>query len=122
MEPIVYIKIKIIQLYANISILILYINIYNDASIKIKTDTVYPRKYSNGLYDKDYLYKFTNGILINAYINPAVNASSSIPLIQIYKTTDTEWVIRTILVYTSDINGSIADSNGMNVSIIIYYI
>lgn len=102
--------------------MILYINIYNDASINIKTDTVYPRKYSNGLYDNDYLYKFTNGILINAYINPAVNASSSIPLIQIYKTTDTEWVIRTILVYTSDINGSTADSNGMNVSIIIYYI
>lgn len=68
------------------------------------------------------MYKFTDGILLNAYISPNWSASLAVPLIQIFKTTDTEWVIRTVHVFKSENNGTIAASNGNNVPIIIYYI
>lgn len=48
--------------------------------------------------------------------------NQSIPLIQIYKDTDTKWIIKVIRVYTSEINGSTADSAGYNTKITIYYI
>ena len=47
---------------------------------------------------------------------------SIIPLIQIYRNTDTEWIIRAIIVYRSELNGDVATSNGYNTKIAIYYI
>ena len=48
--------------------------------------------------------------------------SSIIPLIQIYRNTDTEWIIRAIKVYRSELNGDIADKDGIYIKIAIYYI
>ena len=45
-----------------------------------------------------------------------------IPLIQIYRNTDTEWIIRAIRVYKSETNGDVATSNGYNINLTIYYI
>ena len=50
------------------------------------------------------------------------NLNGVIPLIQIYKNTDTEWIIRAILVYTSESNGNTANGIGLNTKITIYYI
>ena len=51
-----------------------------------------------------------------------IDSSQSIPLIQIYKNTDTEWIIKVIKVYKSETNGSTANSNGIYTKITIYYI
>ena len=51
-----------------------------------------------------------------------ISYGSIIPLIQIYKNTDTEWIIKVILVYTSESNGSTASGIGINTKITIYYI
>ena len=51
-----------------------------------------------------------------------IDGISSIPLIQIYKNTDTEWIIRVIRVYTSESSGNTASSIGLNTKITIYYI
>lgn len=50
------------------------------------------------------------------------NPYIDIPLIQIYKNTDTEWIIKVIEVYISEVNGSTATSIGLNTKITIYYI
>ena len=69
----------------------------------------------------DYYYTFTKGILINACMW-RIDGISSSPLIQIYKNTDTEWIIRVIRVYTSESSGNTASSIGLNTKITIYYI
>ena len=50
------------------------------------------------------------------------NLQYTIPLIQIYKNTDTEWIIKVIQVYTSESNGDTANDDGLNTKITIYYI
>lgn len=75
---------------------------------------------SNG--NDDYYYIFTKGILINACMWRINNLQHTIPLIQICKNTDTEWIIKVIKVYTSEFNGSTASSFGFNTKITIYYI
>ena len=50
------------------------------------------------------------------------NLTGSIPLIQIYRNTDTEWIIRAIKVYRSEFNGDTASSDGIYTKITIYYI
>lgn len=50
------------------------------------------------------------------------NLQRTIPLIQIYKNTDTEWIIKVIQVYTTEFNGDTANSNGIYTKIAIYYI
>ena len=80
---------------------------------------MYPK--NDGYNTSDYYYTFTKGILINACMWKIDN-SYGIPLIQIYKNTDTEWIIKVISVYTSEFNGSTANSNGIYTKIAIYYI
>lgn len=82
---------------------------------------MYPKGYEYYFNNYTYYYTFTNGILINACMWK-IDSSQSIPLIQIYKNTDTEWIIKVISVYTSEINGSTASSIGRNTKITIYYI
>ena len=48
--------------------------------------------------------------------------NSIIPLIQIYRNTDTEWIIRAIIVYKSETNGHVATNDGYYTKIAIYYI
>lgn len=50
------------------------------------------------------------------------NLQYTIPLIQIYKNTDTVWIIKVIRVYTTETNGDTADSFGIYTKITIYYI
>ena len=50
------------------------------------------------------------------------NLQGVIPLIQIYKNKDTEWIIKVIKVYKSETNGGTANSNGIYTKITIYYI
>lgn len=50
------------------------------------------------------------------------NLQGVIPLIQIYKNTDTEWIIKVIKVYKSETNGDTANSFGIYTKITIYYI
>lgn len=81
--------------------------------------------YTNSILDyntSDHCYFFNKGILINAYMWEIDNSQISIPLIQIYKNTDTEWIIKVIKVYKSEHNGSIANSDGIYTKIAIYYI
>ena len=61
-------------------------------------------------------------ITINACMWKINIIDQSIPLIQIYKDTDTKWIIKVISVYTSEINGSTASNIGYNTKITIYYI
>lgn len=75
----------------------------------------------NGYNTSDYYYTFTKGILINACMWKIDNLYG-IPLIQIYKNKDTEWIIKVIRVYTSEHNGDTADSDGIYTKIAIYYI
>lgn len=70
---------------------------------------------------RDYYYIFTKGILINACMWK-IDDLSDIPLIQIYRNTDTEWIIRAIIVYKSETNGYVATSDGYYTKIAIYYI
>ena len=51
-----------------------------------------------------------------------INNLYGIPLIQIYKNTDTEWIIKVIRVYKSEYNGDTARSDGIYTKITIYYI
>ena len=80
---------------------------------------MYPKH--DGYNTNDYYYTFTKGILINACMW-RIDRISSIPLIQIYKNTDTEWIIKVIKVYKSEHNGDTASSDGLNTKITIYYI
>ena len=82
---------------------------------------MYPKGYEYYFGSYDYYYTFTNGILINACMWK-VNSYQSIPLIQIIRNTDTEWIIKVISVYTSEVNGSTASGIGINTKITIYYI
>ena len=72
--------------------------------------------------NSDYYYIFTKGILINACMWKINNLQYIIPLIQIYKNTDTEWIIKVIQVYTSESNGDTSNDDGLNTKITIYYI
>ena len=80
--------------------------------------------YTDSILDyntSDHCYFFNKGILINAYMWKIDNLYG-IPLIQIYKNTDTEWVIKVIKVYKSEFNGDTASDYGLNTKITIYYI
>lgn len=81
--------------------------------------------YTNSILDynsSDHCYFFNKGILINACMWKIDNLQRTIPLIQIYKNTDTEWIIKVIQVYTTEFNGDTANSNGIYTKIAIYYI
>ena len=80
--------------------------------------------YTNSILNynnSDHCYFFNKGILINAYMWKNDNLYG-IPLIQIYKNTDTEWIIKVIRVYESEHNGDTANSDGIYTKITIYYI
>ena len=80
---------------------------------------MYPENHPG--FFNDYYYTFTKGILINACMWKTDNSYGAIiPLIQIYKNTDTEWIIKVISV---SVSGSSASSSlGLNTKITIYYI
>lgn len=77
---------------------------------------MYPENH-NGVFN-DYYYTFTKGILINACMwKTDTSYGAIIPVIQIYKNTDTEWIIKVI-----SVGSNTASSLGINAKITIYYI